>query len=52
VEEEQEVFFSIEEGGVNLSQTLDNPSPPKVDKKKVGYVKRGSNRKKASNYKT
>jgi hypothetical protein len=46
-EEEQKVLIPIEEGGANLSQTLDNPNPPKVDKKKVGYVIRGSNKRKA-----
>jgi hypothetical protein len=30
---------------------LDNPNPPKVDKKKVGYVTRGSNKRKAPNSK-
>jgi hypothetical protein len=31
---------------------LDNLSSPKVDKKKVGSITRGSNKKKASNNKT
>jgi hypothetical protein len=49
-EEKQEVLIA-NEGGVNLSQMLENRSPPKVDKKKVGYVTRGSNKRKASNSK-
>jgi len=40
VKEEKEQEVPTEEGGANLSQKLDNPSPPKVDKKKVGYVTR------------
>jgi hypothetical protein len=51
-EEKWKVLIPIEEGGTNLSQTLDNPNPLKVDKKKVGYVTRGSNKRKASNNKT
>lgn len=50
-EEELEVLVLTKEGGANLSQTLDNQNPPKVDKKKVGYVIRGSNKRKASNNK-
>jgi len=50
-QDERGVFVPIEEGGANLSQTLDNMNPPKVDKKKVGYVTRGSNKRKAYNNK-
>jgi hypothetical protein len=50
-EEEQEVVVPIEEGGTNLSQTLDNLSPPKVNKKKVSYVTRENNKRKTSNNK-
>jgi hypothetical protein len=51
-EDEQGVVIPIEEGGANLSQTLDNLNLSKVDKKKVSYVTRGSNKRKASNNKT
>jgi len=51
-EGEQKVLIPLKEGGANLSQTLDNPSPSKLDKKKVGYVTRGSNKKKTSSNKT
>jgi hypothetical protein len=51
-EDEWNVIVPIEEGGANLSQTLDNLSPPNVDKKKASYVTRGSNKRKASNNKT
>jgi hypothetical protein len=34
-EEKQEVLIA-NEGGVNLSQMLENRSPPKVDKRKLG----------------
>ncbi len=51
-EKEQEVPIPIKEGGANLSQTLDNPNPPKLDNKKVGYVSRGINKRNASNNKT
>jgi hypothetical protein len=37
-EQEQEVLITTKEGGANVSQMLDNSSPPKVDKKKDGYV--------------
>jgi hypothetical protein len=43
-ETEQEVFVLTKEGGSNLSKTLDNLSPPKVNKKKIGYVTRGINK--------
>ncbi len=43
-EAEQEVFIPTKEGGANLSKTLDNLSPPKVDKEKIGYVTRGINK--------
>jgi hypothetical protein len=43
-EDEWDVLVPIKEGGVNLSQMLDNLSPLKVDKKKDGYVTRGSNK--------
>ncbi len=45
-EEERKVLIPIEEGGVNMSQMLDNLNPPKVDKKKVSYVTKGSNKNK------
>jgi hypothetical protein len=51
-EDERDVLVLIKEGGVNLSQMLDNLSPLKVDKKKVGYATRGSIKKEASNNKT
>ncbi len=51
-EDERDVLVLIKKGGVNLSQMLDNLSPLKVDKKKVGYVTRGSIKKEASNNKT
>jgi hypothetical protein len=51
-EEEREVLVPIKEVGANMSQTLDNPSPLKLDKKKVGYVTRGSNKINTSNNKT
>ncbi len=51
-EDERGVLVPIEEGGANLSQTLDNLNPSKMDKKKVGYVTRGSKNKKAYNNKT
>jgi hypothetical protein len=50
-EEEPKVLVLTKEGGTNLSQTLENQSPPKVDKKKVGYVTRGGNKRKASSNK-
>ncbi len=51
-EGERKVLVLIKEGGANLSQTLDNPSPLKLDKKKVGYVTGGSNNRKTSSSKT
>jgi hypothetical protein len=51
-EVEQEVFVPTKERGANLSKTLDNLSPPKVDKGKARYVTRGSNKRKASCSKT
>jgi hypothetical protein len=51
-EDEQDVFIPIKEGRPHLSQTLDNSNPSKVDKKKVSYVTRGSNKRKASNSKS
>jgi hypothetical protein len=50
-QEEPKVLVLTKEGGANLSQTLDNQNPPKVDKKKVSYVTRGSNKRKSSNNK-
>jgi hypothetical protein len=51
-EDEQHVLVPIEEGGANLSQMLDNPSSPKVDKKEASYVTRGSNKRKAPSSET
>jgi hypothetical protein len=50
--EKQKVVVPIKEGGANLSQMLENSNPSKVNKKKVGYVARGSNNRKVSNNKT
>ncbi len=51
-EDERDVLVPIKKGGTNISQMLDNLSPPNVDKKKASYVTRGSNKIKTSSSKT
>jgi hypothetical protein len=46
-DDEDVIIIPIKEKIVNQSQTLDHLSPPKVDKKKLGYVNKGKNKRKA-----